>query len=85
MRARVVAGFHVPARGAAVPVLATPAGWIEGLLFLWMPLYLLLMQKRVYGQGWPMTLLKYMVLGFCYFILLSLGVAATILASLVWA
>ena len=28
-----------------------------------MPLYLLLMQKRVYGQGWPMTLLKYMVLG----------------------
>jgi hypothetical protein len=71
--------------GDAVPALSTPTGWIEALLFLWMPVYLLLMQKRVYGQGWPMTLLKYLVLGFCYFILLSLGVGATVLASLVWA
>ncbi|MEO5565836.1 MAG: DUF3667 domain-containing protein [Luteimonas sp.] len=77
--------FVASALGDAVPALATPAGWIQGLLFLWMPLYLLLMQKRIYGQGWPMTLLKYLVLGFCYFILMSLGVAATILASLVWA
>jgi hypothetical protein len=50
-----------------------------------MPLYLLLMQKRIYAQGWMMTLLKYCVIGMCYFILLSLGVGATILASLVWA
>jgi len=50
-----------------------------------MPLYLLLMQKRVYAQGWPMTLLKYCVLGFCYVILLSIGVALTVLGSLVWA
>src|SRR3546814_11084780 len=26
--------------------------WIEVLLWCWMPLYLLLMQKRAYGQGW---------------------------------
>jgi hypothetical protein len=43
------------------------------------------MQKRIYGQGWIMTTLKYLVLGLCYSILLSFGVAATILASLVWA
>jgi hypothetical protein len=32
-----------------------------------------------------MTLLKYCVLGFCYVILLSFGVALTVLGSLVWA
>jgi hypothetical protein len=73
------------ALGGAVPALATAMGWIEGLLFAWMPLYLLLMQKRIYGQGWIMTTLKYLALGMCYFMLLSFGVAATILASLVWA
>jgi hypothetical protein len=77
--------FGVSALKDAVPALATPVGWIEALLLAWMPLYLLLMQKRVYGQGWPMTLLKYFVLGICYTVLMSFGVAATILASLVWA
>jgi len=79
----VVFGFN--RLGAAVPALSGLAGWGEGLTFLWMPIYLLLMQKRVYGQGWAMTLLKYCVLGVCYFVLLTFGVVATILASLVWA
>ena len=60
-------------------------GLVEVALFAWMPIYLLLMQKRVYGQGWTMTLVKYCVLGFSYTVLLSLGAAMTILASLVWA
>jgi hypothetical protein len=77
--------FGASALGNAVPWLSAPTGWIEALLWLWMPLYLLLMQKRIYAQGWMMTLLKYCVIGMCYFILLSLGVGATILASLVWA
>ena len=42
------------------------------------------MQKRVYRQGWPMTLLKYFVLGVCYLLLLSLGAVFTLLSSLVW-
>jgi hypothetical protein len=54
-------------------------------LFVWMPLYLLLMQKRIYGQGWTMTVLKYCALGFCYLILLSIGAVMTVIASLVWA
>jgi hypothetical protein len=53
-------------------------------LGIWMPLYLLIMQKRVYGQGWIMTLLKYCVLGLCYSVLLSIGAAFTMLAGLVW-
>jgi hypothetical protein len=77
--------FGLNELGGEVPALSTLTGWAEGLLFAWMPVYLLLMQKRVYGQGWPMTILKYFVLGVCYFVLLGFGVAATILASLVWA
>jgi hypothetical protein len=56
----------------------------QAALWTWMPLYLLLMQKRVYAQGWPMTLLKFFVLGICYVTLLSIGAAFTMLASLVW-
>jgi hypothetical protein len=62
----------------------TALGWVEAALFAWMPLYLLLMQKRVYRQGWPMTLLKYAVLGICYMVLISFGAVFTVLASLVW-
>jgi hypothetical protein len=43
------------------------------------------MQKHVYRQGWMMTVLKYCMLGFSYFLLLSFGAVFTVLASLVWA
>ncbi|MCY7353900.1 MAG: DUF3667 domain-containing protein [Lysobacter sp.] len=59
-------------------------GWLEAAMWVWMPFYLLLMQKRIYGQGWPMTLLKYCVLGICYVVLLSFGAVFTLLFSLVW-
>jgi hypothetical protein len=57
-------------------------GWGKGLTSLWIPLYLLLMQKRVYGQGWPMTLAKFAVLGLCYSVLLSLALAAAVMIGL---
>ena len=56
----------------------------EVLLFAWMALYLLIMQKRVYRQGWFMTVVKYCALGFCYCILLGIGIGLTALLSLVW-
>ena len=49
----------------------TPLNWLERILVLWAPVYLLLMQKRIYRQGWPMTLLKYWCIGWCYFWLLG--------------
>ena len=58
-------------------------GWSEGLLIAWMPVYLLVMQKRVYAQGWPMTVLKYFVLGTCYSVLLSFAVLASMAIGLV--
>lgn len=58
---------------------AYPAHWLERALMLWAPIYLLLMQKRIYRQGWPMTLLKYWCIGWCYFWLLF---AALLFATL---
>ncbi len=48
-------------------------GWVQALLMLWVPIYLLTMQKRVYRQRWPMTLLKFWCIGWCYFWLLTLA------------
>ncbi|WP_458071045.1 DUF3667 domain-containing protein [Rhodanobacter sp. BL-MT-08] len=53
------------------PWLAAPLGWINVALWIWAPIYLLLMQKRVYRQGWPMTIVKYVLTGWCYFVLLT--------------
>jgi hypothetical protein len=57
-------------------------GWMMGLTIAWMPLYLLIMQKRVYGQGWPMTIIKYGVLGLSYTVLLGFGLMAALLVGL---
>ena len=51
-------------------------------LLVWVPVYLLLTQKRVYGQGWPMTLLKYSVIGMAYFQLLVFAAVAMFLVTL---
>lgn len=50
-----------------------PLNWLERILVLWAPIYLLLMQKRIYRQGWPMTLLKFWFVGWCYFWLLTIA------------
>lgn len=77
-------------------VLMAASGWVKphafwlsvvlnvatGALLLWMPVYLLLMQKRVYGQGWPMTLFKYGAIGFVYFNLLAFAAVIMFLATL---
>jgi hypothetical protein len=66
------------------------AGWplVPGLmaglataLSLWIPVYLLLAQKRIYGQGWPMTVFKYAWIGVFYLGLLGFGM----IVNLVWA
>lgn len=49
---------------------------------LWMPVYLLLMQKRVYGGGWVRTLLEYAVTGFAWVLLVALAASLGALAGL---
>lgn len=59
---------------------------LEVIVFVvmcWMPIYLFIMQKRVYRQGWIMTSLKYIVLGNCYVVLISIGVMVNLAFSLV--
>ena len=58
----------------------TALGLLQAALILWVPIYLLIMQKRVYRQGWPMTLLKFWFVGWCYYWLLviALMVAAAL-------
>ncbi len=53
------------------------------LVAAWMPIYLFLMQKRVYRQGWFWTTFKFGVGGFTYTMLLSVGLTFSIVAALV--
>lgn len=52
------------------------------LLFVLVPLYLLWTQKRVYAQGWFITLAKYAMLGTVYTVLLSLVLVYAVLAGM---
>jgi len=51
-------------------------------VFAWMGLYLLLMQRRVYRQAWWLTLLKYLVVGNIYFVMLLVATILMFLARL---
>lgn len=64
-------------------LLHSALGWVEVALIVWMPLYLLIMQKRVYRQGWIMSFLKYSLLGTAYSVLITIGITFTLLISLV--
>lgn len=64
---------HIAWAGYAVGMLQAP-------LSVWVLAYLLIMQKRVYRQGWVMTAVKYWCVGWCYLwlLLLTLMVAVTL-------
>jgi hypothetical protein len=68
----------VPEDGAVHSLL----GFLRVVTITWIPLYLLLMQKRVYAQGWLMTLAKFSVLGICYTVLCGVAMAASVLVGL---
>ena len=74
----VLKGWLAPYAGWA----ADAVGWVRLALLVWIPVYLLLMQKRIYRQGWPMTVFKYALVGYCYAFLLGLVLAAGFLWTL---
>jgi len=55
---------------------------VEAAMAVWVPIYLLLMQKRIYRQGWLVTLLKFGVVASAYMVLFSLGIALAVLLGL---
>lgn len=60
----------------------SPLHLLRAALWIWLPVYLFLMQKRIYRQGWTMTTLKYGFVGICYVVILSFGLAAAAVVSL---
>jgi hypothetical protein len=52
------------------------------LIGLWVWLYFLLHMKRMYGQGWGKTILKFFIFSFLFTIIASLGVSILAIAAL---
>lgn len=50
-----------------------------------MPVYLFLAQKRLYGQGWTMTTVKYLLAGTTYFFMMVFGLAGLMIATILTA
>ena len=66
----------------SAPWLHTLLEWIVFAMGWWLPIYLLIMQKRVYKQGWFLTIVKYCTIGIAYSVLIGLGVGAAFIVSL---
>ncbi|MEO6173137.1 MAG: DUF3667 domain-containing protein, partial [Arenimonas sp.] len=64
--------------------LITPINILWVLLWIWMPIYLFLMQKRVYQQGWILTFIKFAFIGLLHIILLSMAIACTLIIKMIW-
>jgi hypothetical protein len=67
---------------ASAPWLAVLLDWLIFFAGWWIPIYLFLMQKRVYKQGWIMTTIKYGVIGICYVVIISIGAALAAVVSI---
>jgi len=62
------------------PDIASFAGVLSGGLLIWIPIYLFLMQKRVYKQGKFFTLVKFCIIGTIY----NMMILVTAVVAMVW-
>ncbi|WMJ68050.1 DUF3667 domain-containing protein [Stenotrophomonas sp. 24(2023)] len=65
----------------ASPALHATSRWLYALLWLAVPAYLLWMQQRVYAGNKLLTLLRYLLIGSVYTLLVSLAVLYAVLAG----
>jgi hypothetical protein len=63
-------------------ILLLPWSRVDMLLVLWMMAYVWLAMKRVYRQGWFRTTVKWWILGWCYFFVLSFGLITLMFSTL---
>ena len=75
-----LAGWAEPAGTGRI---TTAVFWAGIVIGVWIPLYFLISLKRVYQQGWGMTLAKYCLIGVSYVMLLSFASAFVALLSFV--
>ena len=66
-------------------VLQGTADTLATLAAIWIPVYLFVMQQRVYGNGWALTALKYFVLAITYAVVLAIASGIAVVISLVTA
>ncbi|MGA9794155.1 MAG: DUF3667 domain-containing protein [Rhizomicrobium sp.] len=60
--------------------------WVGAFVFVSLAVYVLLAMKRFDAQRWPITVVKYLAVGFIYStFLLAPALAAAIIASMIWA
>jgi hypothetical protein len=71
------------ALGALSVWLDAPTGWLKTALWIWVPIYLWLMQKRVYRQNAFITTLKYVQMGVVYGMLVLFGLVLAFVIGLV--
>lgn len=57
-------------------------GFAKVVILWWIPIYLLIAQKRIYRQGWPMTLLKFGMIGIAYSVMITFGIVINMMVSL---
>ncbi|HEY6943271.1 DUF3667 domain-containing protein [Dokdonella sp.] len=74
----LLAGWADTGAHWALPIL----NLLRAAVWTWLPIYLFLMAKRVYRQGWFMTTFKFCMVGFSYLFLLAFGLAGAAIASL---
>jgi hypothetical protein len=75
-----LAGWMEPAEEGRI---TTTVSWANIAIGLWIPVYFMVSLKRVYQQGWGMTLAKYCLIGISYVVLLSFATAFVALLSFV--
>lgn len=63
---------------------STAVGLLATGMTVWIPLYFLLVLKRVYGQGWLATGGKFALIGFSYLLLAAFGVALNLVIGLLF-
>jgi hypothetical protein len=75
----IITSLAVMAANRTVPVLS---GWITGVMACAIVVQIFLSIRRVYRQGWFMTLLKFLFGGLVYLVILVFAVGATALVTL---
>ncbi|MBT8051680.1 MAG: hypothetical protein KJO70_10820, partial [Gammaproteobacteria bacterium] len=64
-------------------MLTITADWVRTILTIWIPVYLLLSMKRVYQQGWGLTVAKYFAVSISYLMILGLATGFVALAAFI--
>ena len=75
----IITALAVMGANRTVPVVS---GWIIGLMTCAILVQIFLSIRRVYGQGWFFTTVKFLFGGLVYFVILVLAVGATTLVTL---